>query len=188
MVAVADDDATNPVHEHFGAEHAPILNMSEMAASFAIDYKALLDGCRQSDDLRKRKKAMSVMLWLSAFGGFGGELGDEHAFAIGRIMGQIGDDSMARLVVDQPEVLRVAAGREVAYAFNLFEPDAGEREVAEFARRFPKTFKVLEIKAIVDEGNAVPAEQGDAVQPATAAEPKAESKEKPKPGSEGRSQ
>ena len=75
---------------------------------------------------------------------------------------------MAQMVADQPEVLRQAAAREVAYAFTLYEPDSSAEEVAAFARKFPKTFKVLDIGTVVDKENARDAEQGGANQPATA--------------------
>ncbi|PQJ27636.1 hypothetical protein [Rubritalea profundi] len=124
MTSVADDAGDNSVREQAQDELGPGYGMKEMTATFSIDYKALVEGCQQSDNLRKRRKFMSVMLWLAAYGGLDGYYASDHAGKIGYIVSEIGDDAMARLVVGQPEVLRLAAGRDVAFAFALFEPDA----------------------------------------------------------------
>jgi len=120
-----------------------------MAKDLGIDYRSVVDACLQGEDISLRKRAFSLLLWISAYGGFDGAGSQGHASVVGSILRKFGDKAFSDLSRGQPLQICRPVALNVAYGLELFDSD--DAYAAGMRGRYPLTFEVLGVDAAMNE-------------------------------------
>jgi hypothetical protein len=107
------------------------------AKARGVDYVRVVGGC-----LARDRRAMSLLFWLSAHGGFDAASAEGHSTVVGLVLRRVGDGFFAECLADESPAVRQEVFDDVRYDAG-FDAGTEDRVMRGLRRDFPRTFKLL---------------------------------------------